>query len=170
MDGDTLTEDLDLSYRAQLKGWKFRYVETIASPAELPTDMNAVKSQQYRWNKGGAETARKMGYRVLVAQLPLKVKLHAIAHLFNTTNYIFHLPDSYPECSAAAHQEHLCRYQLLQVCQCFPDRIHQYWLCLLYATVREKTVQDTPGHLYQKIPHISGNYHGFIPAQCKSGI
>ncbi|MEZ5052542.1 MAG: glycosyltransferase family 2 protein [Chitinophagales bacterium] len=86
---DTLTEDLDLSYRAQLKGWKFRYVETIASPAELPTDMNAVKSQQYRWNKGGAETARKIGYRVLVAQLPLKVKLHAIAHLFNTTNYIF---------------------------------------------------------------------------------
>jgi cellulose synthase/poly-beta-1,6-N-acetylglucosamine synthase-like glycosyltransferase len=86
---DTLTEDLDLSYRAQLKGWKFRYIETISSPAELPTDMNAVKSQQYRWNKGGAETARKIGYRVMVAHLPLKVKLHAIAHLFNTTNYIF---------------------------------------------------------------------------------
>lgn len=57
---DTLTEDLDLSYRAQLKGWKFKYVESIASPAELPTDMNAVKSQQFRWNKGGAETAKKL--------------------------------------------------------------------------------------------------------------
>jgi cellulose synthase/poly-beta-1,6-N-acetylglucosamine synthase-like glycosyltransferase len=86
---DTLTEDLDLSYRAQLKGWKFRYIENVSSPAELPTDMNAVKSQQYRWNKGGAETARKIGFSVLSAHLPLKVKLHAIAHLFNTTNYIF---------------------------------------------------------------------------------
>lgn len=86
---DTLTEDLDLSYRAQLKGWKFKYVEGISAPAELPTDMNAVKSQQYRWNKGGAETARKMGKKVIMANIPLKIKLHAIAHLFNTTNYIF---------------------------------------------------------------------------------
>lgn len=86
---DTLTEDLDLSYRAQLKGWKFKYVENIASPSELPTDMNAVKSQQFRWNKGGAETAKKMGRTVFNAELPLRVKLHAIAHLFNTTNYIF---------------------------------------------------------------------------------
>jgi cellulose synthase/poly-beta-1,6-N-acetylglucosamine synthase-like glycosyltransferase len=69
---DTLTEDLDLSYRAQLKGWKFKYVEGISAPAELPTDMNAVKSQQYRWNKGGAETARKMGKRVITADIPLK--------------------------------------------------------------------------------------------------
>ncbi|MBP9704087.1 MAG: glycosyltransferase [Chitinophagales bacterium] len=86
---DTLTEDLDLSYRAQLKGWKFKYVESIASPAELPTDMNAVKSQQFRWNKGGAETAKKIGRTVLNSELPLKVKLNAIVHLFNTTNYIF---------------------------------------------------------------------------------
>ncbi|MBC8046860.1 MAG: glycosyltransferase [Fimbriimonadaceae bacterium] len=86
---DTLTEDLDLSYRAQLKGWKFKYVEGVVSPSELPTDMNAVKSQQFRWNKGGAETAKKMGRSIMKSQLPLKVKLHAIAHLFNTTNYIF---------------------------------------------------------------------------------
>lgn len=86
---DTLTEDLDLSYRAQLKGWKFKYVESVVSPSELPTDMNAVKSQQFRWTKGGAETARKMGRTVLRAGIPLRVKLHAIAHLFNTTNYIF---------------------------------------------------------------------------------
>lgn len=85
---DTLTEDLDLSYRAQLKGWKFKYVEDVTTPAELPTDMNAVKSQQFRWNKGGAETARKMGLKVLRADLPMRTKLHAIAHLFNTTNYI----------------------------------------------------------------------------------
>ena len=56
---DTLTEDLDLSYRAQLKDWKFDYLEDVLSPAELPVLMPAVKSQQYRWNKGAAETARK---------------------------------------------------------------------------------------------------------------
>jgi cellulose synthase/poly-beta-1,6-N-acetylglucosamine synthase-like glycosyltransferase len=56
---DTLTEDLDLSYRAQLKGWKFKFLEEIESPAELPVIMPAVKSQQYRWNKGAAETAKK---------------------------------------------------------------------------------------------------------------
>jgi len=86
---DTLTEDLDLSYRAQLKGWKFKYVEDVVAPAELPTDMNALKSQQFRWNKGGAETAKKIGRRVIRAEIPLRIKLHAIAHLFNTTNYIF---------------------------------------------------------------------------------
>ncbi len=86
---DTLTEDLDLSYRAQLKGWKFKYVENVVAPAELPTDMNAVKSQQFRWNKGGAETAKKIGRKVMRAEIPLRIKLHAIAHLFNTTNYIF---------------------------------------------------------------------------------
>ena len=86
---DTLTEDLDLSYRAQLKGWKFKYVENVVAPAELPTEMNALKSQQFRWNKGGAETAKKIGLRVINAELPLRIKLHAVAHLFNTTNYIF---------------------------------------------------------------------------------
>ena len=86
---DTLTEDLDLSYRAQLKGWKFKYVENVVAPAELPTDMNALKTQQFRWNKGGAETAKKIGLRVINAELPLRIKLHAVAHLFNTTNYIF---------------------------------------------------------------------------------
>lgn len=86
---DTLTEDLDLSYRAQLKGWKFKYVENVVAPAELPTDMNALKSQQFRWNKGGAETAKKIGLRVINAELPLRIKIHAVAHLFNTTNYIF---------------------------------------------------------------------------------
>ena len=65
---DTLTEDLDLSYRAQLKGWKFKYVEDVVAPAELPTDMNALKSQQFRWNKGGAETARKIGRQVMGAE------------------------------------------------------------------------------------------------------
>ena len=63
---DTLTEDLDLSYRAQLKGWEFVYKEDVESPAELPIIMPAIKSQQFRWNKGGAETARKNFGKVLL--------------------------------------------------------------------------------------------------------
>src|SRR5690606_21494629 len=59
-EGDTLTEDLDLSYRAQLKNWKFKYLEDVETPAELPVVISAARSQQFRWNKGGAENFRKM--------------------------------------------------------------------------------------------------------------
>ncbi|MFC2175378.1 cellulose synthase family protein [Bacteroidota bacterium] len=81
---DTLTEDLDLSYRAQLKGWKMKYLEEYSSPAEIPAFLPAVRSQQFRWNKGGAEVARKNLGRVLKAGLPLHVKVHALFHLLNT--------------------------------------------------------------------------------------
>ena len=82
---DTLTEDLDLSYRAQIKGWKFRYVDEIGAPAELPAEMGAIKSQQYRWMKGGAEVARKMLRNVWAAKIPLARKLHATMHLLSSS-------------------------------------------------------------------------------------
>lgn len=85
---DTLTEDLDLSYRAQLKGWKFKFLETLYSPAELPAQMGAIKSQQFRWTKGAAETARKNLGSVLRAKLPAGVKLHATFHLLNSFLFI----------------------------------------------------------------------------------
>jgi len=85
---DTLTEDLDLSYRAQLNGWKFKYLEEIETPGELPMIMPAIKSQQFRWNKGAAENARKNFGKVLHEQLPLKNKLHAFFHLFNSSVFI----------------------------------------------------------------------------------
>lgn len=85
---DTLTEDLDLSYRAQLKGWQFIYKEEVESPAELPIIMPAIKSQQFRWNKGGAETARKNFGKVLKAKLSFSNKLHAFFHLFNSSIFI----------------------------------------------------------------------------------
>ncbi|WP_035483431.1 cellulose synthase family protein [Algoriphagus marincola] len=85
---DTLTEDLDLSYRAQKKGWKFIYRPEIESPAELPPIMSAIKSQQFRWNKGGAECAKKHASSVLQADLPVKTKLHAMAHLFNSSIFL----------------------------------------------------------------------------------
>jgi cellulose synthase/poly-beta-1,6-N-acetylglucosamine synthase-like glycosyltransferase len=85
---ETLTEDLDLSYRAQLKGWKMKYLEEQTSPAEIPAFIQAVRSQQYRWNKGGAEVARKNFMNVMKANLPLHVKFHALFHLFNTGIFI----------------------------------------------------------------------------------
>ena len=85
---DTLTEDLDLSYRAQLRGWKFVYLEAIESPAELPIIMPAIKSQQYRWNKGAAETTRKNLRKVLKGSLPLTTKVHATFHLLNSSVFL----------------------------------------------------------------------------------
>jgi len=86
---DTLTEDLDLSYRAQLKGWKFKYLERIGSPAELPAAMNALKNQQYRWTKGAAECTVKNLPRVLKARkIGFGTKLHALFHLMNSFIFI----------------------------------------------------------------------------------
>src|SRR5690606_28849193 len=85
---DTLTEDLDLSYRAQARGWKFVYRPDIASPAELPPVMSAIKSQQYRWTKGGAECARKHLLEVLKGDYTCKTKFHAFAHLLNSAVFI----------------------------------------------------------------------------------
>ncbi|MBP9159415.1 MAG: glycosyltransferase family 2 protein [Flavobacteriales bacterium] len=86
---DTLTEDLDLSYRAQLKGWKFHYLEDVVSPAELPAAMNALKTQQYRWNKGAAECVVKNLPAVLRdPELSFPTKVHALFHLMNSTVFV----------------------------------------------------------------------------------
>lgn len=85
---DTLTEDLDLSYRAQRKGWQFIYRPEIESPAELPPIMSAIKSQQFRWTKGGAECAVKHAGKVSQENLPFRIKFHSFAHLFNSTIFI----------------------------------------------------------------------------------
>ena len=87
--GDTLTEDLDLSYRAQLKNWKFKYLEDVETPSELPIVMSAIRSQQFRWNKGGAENFQKMAKNVIHAKnLPLITKVHSILHLLNSTMFL----------------------------------------------------------------------------------
>ena len=85
---DTITEDLDLSYRAQLRGWKFVYREEIESPAELPVVIPAVKSQQYRWNKGAAETARKTLGKVFTSDIGWKHKIRAAFHLLNSSVFL----------------------------------------------------------------------------------
>jgi len=84
---DTLTEDTDLSYRAQLKGWKFLYVPEIECPSELPVEMNAFKSQQARWAKGLIQVARKILPRVLRSNQPAHVKAEAVFHLTANISY-----------------------------------------------------------------------------------
>ncbi len=86
---DTLTEDLDLSYRAQMRGWKFLFLPDVVAPAELPVEMAAFRSQQYRWAKGSIQTARKLLPAILAEKLPLRVKLEAIVHL--TSNFAYPL-------------------------------------------------------------------------------
>ncbi len=86
---DTLTEDLDLSYRAQMKGWKFIFLPDLTSAAELPPDMDAFKQQQYRWAKGGAQTCRKLLPSILRSRLPLRIKVEAFFHLTSCTVYLY---------------------------------------------------------------------------------
>ncbi len=85
---DTLTEDLDLSYRAQLAGWRFVYRPDITAAAELPGLITAFKAQQYRWAKGSIQTARKLFWRVLRSSLPRSVRLEAAVHLLNNSAYL----------------------------------------------------------------------------------
>lgn len=88
---DTLTEDLDLSYRSQLRGWKFIYLKDVVVPAELPPDMDGFKSQQHRWTKGSIQVWRKLVGEVWRSKLPLALKLEATAHLGSNFAYLLTL-------------------------------------------------------------------------------
>src|SRR6266446_6312967 len=85
---DTLTEDLDLSYRAQLAGWKFVFLTDVVTPAELPVDMNGFKSQQHRWTKGSIQTCKKLLPRIWRSPLPLPIKIEATGHLMSNFAYL----------------------------------------------------------------------------------
>lgn len=78
---DTLTEDLDLSYRAQMKGWEFVFLSDFTVPAELPVEMNSFKAQQYRWAKGSIQTGKKLLPKILRSALPIRIKMEAFFHL-----------------------------------------------------------------------------------------
>jgi cellulose synthase/poly-beta-1,6-N-acetylglucosamine synthase-like glycosyltransferase len=86
---DTLTEDLDLSYRAQMNGWRFVYLQDVVAPGEVPVDINAFKSQQQRWAKGAAQTARKLLPKLFASNLSPRVKTEAFFHL--TANFSYPL-------------------------------------------------------------------------------
>jgi cellulose synthase/poly-beta-1,6-N-acetylglucosamine synthase-like glycosyltransferase len=88
-DGSTLAEDLDLSYRTQLLGWKFIYLPDFSVPAELPVDINGFKNQQHRWAKGSVQAALKLLPKIMKSKIPLKIKLESFFHL--TGNFTFPL-------------------------------------------------------------------------------
>src|SRR5437868_204963 len=85
---DTLCEDLDLSYRAQLAGWKFIFLPDVVTPAELPVDMNGFKSQQHRWTKGSIQTCKKLLPTIWRSRLPFAIKLEATGHLMSNFAYL----------------------------------------------------------------------------------
>lgn len=88
-ESDTITEDLDLSYRAQMKGWSFLYLEEVNCPAELPVAMNALKNQQFRWTKGAAETAKKHLLKFWKTKgIKLSTKIHGSFHLLNSFLFV----------------------------------------------------------------------------------
>ena len=84
---DTLTEDTDLSYRAQMKGWKFVYLMDVVCPAELPVEMTAFKNQQFRWAKGLVQTGLKLLPQIVRSNLPWKIKSEALFHLSANCSY-----------------------------------------------------------------------------------
>ncbi len=86
---DTLTEDMDLSYRAQLRGWKFVFLPNVTAPAELPPDITAFKAQQHRWTKGGTQTAMKLLPKIWLSKAPLKAKVEATFHLTGFTIHLY---------------------------------------------------------------------------------
>ena len=88
---DTLTEDLDLSYRAQVRGWRFVYLNDLEAPAELPVQIDGLKSQRHRWTKGAVQTARKMLGRIWRSGVPLRAKIEASFHLTANINYPLNL-------------------------------------------------------------------------------
>ncbi len=109
---DTLTEDLDLSYRAQLRNWEFRYLEQVTAPAELPATMPAVKSQQFRWTKGAAETARKNLMQVFKSDKTWLTKIHAFFHLGNSSIFICVFLSALLSLPALLIREHWPQFQI----------------------------------------------------------
>ncbi|MBL4700544.1 MAG: glycosyltransferase family 2 protein [Phycisphaeraceae bacterium] len=86
---DTLTEDMDLSYRSQMAGWQFLFLPDVICPAELPPEINAFKAQQHRWTKGGIQTGRKLLWKILTSNASFKIKSEAFFHLTSMTVYVY---------------------------------------------------------------------------------
>ena len=112
---DTITEDMDLSYRAQLDGWKFIYAPLTSAPAELPSEMNGFKGQQFRWAKGSVQTARKLLGRIFGAEVSWKVKAEAFFHLSNNFAYVFLLLLAALQLPNMLIRRHLERPELLML-------------------------------------------------------
>jgi cellulose synthase/poly-beta-1,6-N-acetylglucosamine synthase-like glycosyltransferase len=87
--GDTLTEDLDLSMRVQMNKWRIVYLQDVTTPGELPVEVNSFKIQQHRWTKGAVQTTKKLLWSVLTSDAPFKAKVEAFIHLTANFSYVF---------------------------------------------------------------------------------
>ncbi len=155
---DTLTEDLDLSYRAQLKGWRFEYREDVIAPAELPITMSALKSQQHRWMKGGAECFIKMWKRIVTTKgVRFSNRIHGLSHLFNSSVFVFILVIS------------LLSLPVLHIKDSFSDLndIIQYGAIFLISTVflmyyYWQSYRDKTGHFVKDFFKFFGRFFMFL--------
>lgn len=161
---DTLTEDLDLSYRACLRGWKFHYRHDIECPAELPAQMSAMRSQQFRWTKGGAETARKTLPRILRAKIPLRMKVHAAAHLLNGVNFVSAVVAgvaSVPLIALSRHDDHVHTFlQFASICAIGPSSI-----ALVFWTAHRDRFADS---IWRRFRWFAGSFPLFV--SCAMGM
>lgn len=155
---DTLTEDLDLSYRAQIKGWKFKYLEDVIAPAELPITMSALKSQQHRWMKGGAECFIKMWKRLATSKgVKFADRVHGLSHLFNSSVFIFILMIS------------LLSLPVLHIKDSFADLnyILQYGSIFLVSTLflmyyYWHAYRDKTGNTFMDLIRFTGRFFQFL--------
>lgn len=136
---DTLTEDLDLSYRAQLKGWKLHFVSDVVCPAELPATINAFKSQQHRWAKGSIQTAKKNLGNLFTSDFSPIIKIQAFLHL---THYMVHpmmilmvltsIPMIYSSWFFMHYTWALLLFTLLCLATFGPSSMYVFSQCILY--------------------------------------
>ncbi len=147
---DTLTEDMDLSYRAQLKGWRFIFLNEVETPAELPVDMDGFKSQQHRWTKGSIQVCKKVLPAIWKSDVPLFIKMEATAHL--TSNFAYLLLIClcfliYPsQQSAPAFGE--LTYYIVNVPIFFFSSVS----VILFYLVSQKALR--PGSWWKEIPYL----------------
>lgn len=140
---DTVTEDLDLSYRAQLAGWRFVYLDRVAVPSELPVTMAGFRSQQQRWAKGSIQTARKILPRLLTAPLPLRVKAEACAHLLANFGWLLGAMVTLTLYPTIVSRTGIGPHQLLRVD--LPLFLGASGAILLYFSVYAATATERPG-------------------------
>ncbi|TXC76999.1 cellulose synthase family protein [Luteibaculum oceani] len=141
---DTLTEDLDLSYRAQIRGWKFVYDEQIEVPAELPSNMAALRGQQFRWTKGGAECLRKLVPVLLKSKVGFWQKINGLVHLSNSFLFLAILGCALLSVPSLFIKIHTNEYSsFFNWAGIFVSSLLA--LCIIYATAYQRTKGDLRG-------------------------